>query len=154
MGLRAYNDALSIINADLPNILMNLIDTDPLDPKAIRRKLINEGLKLGMWVWDTFNFDKMNVEGAVRNETLQRVVLNPQSEGDIAIPGIGYTLDSQTEDQAIWSVIVKDIIEYSSVVSGIENKFNVKPLSVDEKNGVYTWKYRITVNRKDENGGN
>lgn len=153
MGLRAYNDALSIINADLPNILMNLIDTDPLDPKAIRRKLINEGLKLGMWVWDTFNFDKMNVEGAVRNETLQRVVLNPQSEGDIAIPGIGYTLDSQTEDQAIWSVIVKDIIEDSSVASGIENKFNVKPLSVDEKDGVYTWKYSITVNRKDENGG-
>jgi len=154
MGLRAYNDALSIINADLPNILMNLIDTDPLDPKAIRRKLINEGLKLGMWVWDTFNFDKMNVEGAVRNETLQRVALNPQSEGDITIPGIGYTLISQTEDQAIWSVIVKDIIEDSSVASGIENKFNVKPLSVDEKDGVYTWKYRITVNRKDENGGN
>lgn len=153
MGFRAYNDALSIINADLPNILMNLIDTDPLDPKAIRRKLINEGLKLGMWVWDTFNFDKMNVEGAVRNETLQRVVLNPQSEDDIAIPGIGYTLDSQTEDQAIWSVIVKDIIEDSSVASGIENKFNVKPLSVDEKDGVYTWKYSITVNRKDENGG-
>lgn len=154
MGLRTYNDALSIINADLPNILMNLIDTDPLDPKAIRRKLINEGLKLGMWVWDTFNFDKMNVEGAVRNETLQRVVLNPQSEGDITIPGIGYTLDSQTEDQAIWNVIVKDIIEDSSVASGIENKFNVKPLSVDEKDGIYTWKYRITVNRKDENGGN
>jgi hypothetical protein len=153
MGLRAYNDALSIINADLPNILMNLIDTDPLDPKAIRRKLINEGLKLGMWVWDTFNFDKMNVEGAVRNETLQRVVLNPQSDGDIAIPGIGYTLISQSEDQAIWSVIVKDIIEDSSAASGIENKFNVKPLSMDEKDGIYTWKYSITVNRKDENGG-
>lgn len=149
MGLRTYNDALSIINADLPHILLNLIDTDALDPRALRRKLLNEGSKLGMWVWDTFNFDRMNVESAVKSETLQRVILNPQSEGDILVPGIGYSLIEKTENSATWNVVVKDIIENSSVASGVEKKFDVDPISTDENDGVYTWRYNITVYRKE-----
>jgi len=140
---------LSIINADLPHILLNLIDTDALDPRALRRKLLNEGSKLGIWVWDTFNFDHMNVESAVKSETLQRVILNPQSECDILVPGIGYSLIEKTENSATWNVIVKDIIENSSVASGIERKFDVDPISTDENDGVYTWRYNITVYRKE-----
>lgn len=147
MGLRVFNDAMSILDADLGSILINLIDVDLLDPKAFRRKLIRESRKLGNWVWDTFNFEMDNVEKAIESDSQGRVILNPDSEDSIPVPGIGYTATDHNSTEVTWSVIVKDSNIDSTIASGIEQKFNVEPTNTFVSNNVYTWYYTIVIRR-------
>ena len=152
MGLRTYNDAMSILNADTASILMNLIDTDELDPKTFRRKLVRESKRLGDWIWDTFNFETGNVNQEIDSIAKARVILNPESENSIPVPGIGYTATNRTDDSVTWFVIVKDVILKSTVSDGIEKKFDVEPINTSvidagENSKVYSWYYTIVIDR-------
>ena len=152
MGLRTYNDAMSILSADTASILMNLIDTDELDSKTFRRKLVRESKKLGDWIWDTFNFETGSVNQEINSVAKARVILDPESENSIPVPGIGYTATNRTGNSVTWSVIVKDILLKSTISSGIEKKFDVEPINTSvidasENSKIYSWYYTIVIDR-------
>lgn len=145
MGLNTYNKAIGLIKGDILRILLPLSGSVLIDSKALKRMLIRVFLKRRLWIWDSFEFSTMNVIQAISKESKNRVIQNSDSESSISVPGIGFTVISETSESGQYEIVVKDTNPQSVLASAIEEKFKIEPKKTENHDGVYYWYYNLNV---------
>jgi len=144
MGLKMFNKALAILHCDFRWLLFNSFDAGELTPEVLRRQLVREVVKLGLWLWDPFNFNTMTVPQAIEIESERRVVDTPVSELSVPAPGIGYSVREKTSGGYHYEIIVNDTEEDSEFASSIQQKFKMaEPTRIEENDGVWSFFYDL-----------
>lgn len=145
MGLNTYNKAIGLIKCDILIILLPLSGSVLIDSKALKKILIREFLKRRLWIWDSFEFDTMNVHQAINTESKNRLIQNPDSESSISVPGIGFTVISETSESCRYEIVVKDTNSQSILSSALEKKFKIEPKKIENHDDVHYWYYDLNV---------
>lgn len=144
MGLKSFNKAMAVLHCDFPWLLFNSFSVGELTPEVLRQQLIREVVKLGLWLWDPFNFETMTVPQAVELESARRVIDTPVSELSVPVPGVGYTIVEKTSGGYHYEIVVNDTDEESSFASDVQQKFKMaEPKRIVDNDGFWSFFYDL-----------
>lgn len=111
----------------------------------VKQIFMNFLFQTGLWVWDTFNFNRDTVPIAIDREAERRVYVDPAPGTAYLVPSIAYTIIEDHEDHRKYMVIVIDSSDDSDIASDMERELNLTKLGVTKVDDLYYYQYYYYV---------
>lgn len=127
-----------------PDEVLSLIKR--LDVKQIFMNFLS---RIGLWVWDTFNFEKDTVPIAIDRESERRVYLDPSAGTAYLIPSVAYTVVEEHENYRKYMVIVIDDNDSSEIAEAMEQELHLTKLEVTRVDNLYYYQYYYYAYEED-----
>ena len=114
------------------------------DPNSVYERFIEIFKTFKYWVWDSFEFSAMTVERAIELEAPNHVIYDPQSASFDYFPIVTFTLEEDSDDKTVYSVLIYDETENSYFVRRFAADAVLSKIGVTHKGNYYCHQYRKT----------
>lgn len=115
----------------------------------VKQLFMNFLSRTGLWVWDTFNFEKDTVPISIDRESERHVYLDPVEGTVYLIPSIAYTLIEEHESYRKYMVIVIDNSDSSEIAEAMEQELRLTKLGVIRVDALYYFQYYYYAYEED-----